>query len=182
MFIYSLDASTANLDEMLMAIGDHIYATRFGGVYSHHGIDCGDGSVIHYNGRTPLQCIVRRATWEEFSGGDPVSVCSYSSAERDPEPRNDWVRFGNHQVQRLLDACSGRLLGDQIDTSPEAVVARAKRRLGEGGFDFLFNNCEHFATWCKTGRSASRQVESLWSALTVPHRSLLPRAVKPTLA
>lgn len=156
-----------------MAIGDHIYASRFGGIYTHHGIDCGDGSVIHYNGATPLHCVVRRASMEEFSNGDPVSVCQY---EQEAPPQDDWIRAGGRQLQRLLDACTGRLLGDEIDTSPEAVVVRAERRLGEGGFDFLFNNCEHFATWCKTGRSASGQIESLVSAVTERPLALLGQA------
>ncbi|MBW2267205.1 MAG: lecithin retinol acyltransferase family protein [Deltaproteobacteria bacterium] len=165
-----------------MAFGDHIFVSRFRGVYTHHGIDCGDGWVIHYNGPTPLHCVVRRATWEEFGGGDPISVRPYAATERPHEPRGAWEFLGSRQLQRLLDACTGRLLGDDVDTSREAVVARAESRLGEGGFDFLFNNCEHFATWCKTGLSTSRQIESLWSALAEPHRSLLPRATQVGLA
>ena len=35
-----------------MARGDQIYVMRplinMDGVYEHHGIDCGDGTVIHY--------------------------------------------------------------------------------------------------------------------------------------
>ena len=27
-----------------MARGDHLYVDRMGGVYSHHGINCGDGN------------------------------------------------------------------------------------------------------------------------------------------
>jgi hypothetical protein len=161
-----------------MAFGDHIYASRFGGLYSHHGIDCGDGWVIHYNGPTPLHCVVRRASLAEFGRGDPVAVCPASPAVRAAELRGDWIRLGSHKIQRLLDACTGRLLDDEIDTSPQAVVDRAERRLGEGGFDFLFNNCEHFATWCKTGNSVSRQVETLWHAISQPQRSLLTRATQ----
>lgn len=41
------------------------------------------------------------------------------------------------------------------------VVARAKKRLGQEGYHFAFNNCEHFATWCKTGKSRSKQLEQL---------------------
>lgn len=35
-----------------MAQGDHIFASfYFNGVaITHHGIDCGDGTVIHYDG------------------------------------------------------------------------------------------------------------------------------------
>ena len=32
-------------------------------------------------------------------------------------------------------------------------------RLGEQRYNLLFNNCEHFAHWCKTGRHRSNQVE-----------------------
>ncbi|NEO49276.1 MAG: NC domain-containing protein, partial [Moorea sp. SIO4A3] len=39
-----------------MARGDQIYVFQkflnFEGVYQHHGIDCGDGSVIHYRKKT----------------------------------------------------------------------------------------------------------------------------------
>ncbi|MGB3193097.1 MAG: lecithin retinol acyltransferase family protein [Limnoraphis sp.] len=31
-----------------MAKGDHIYVDK--GLFDHHGIDCGDGTVIHYSG------------------------------------------------------------------------------------------------------------------------------------
>ncbi|TRU83670.1 MAG: NC domain-containing protein, partial [Microcystis novacekii Mn_MB_F_20050700_S1D] len=44
-----------------MARGDQIYAYRellnLQGVYAHHGIDCGDGSVIHY--RKPSEIVER---------------------------------------------------------------------------------------------------------------------------
>jgi hypothetical protein len=32
-------------------------------------------------------------------------------------------------------------------------------RIGEQRYNLLFNNCEHFAHWCKTGRHRSAQVE-----------------------
>ncbi|MEO1391251.1 MAG: lecithin retinol acyltransferase family protein, partial [Cyanobacteria bacterium J06634_6] len=41
---------------------------------------------------------------------------------------------------------------------PEVVVKRAKTRLGEKDYNLFFNNCEHFANWCKTGRNESRQL------------------------
>lgn len=33
-----------------MARGDHVKVKRMGGLYTHHGIDLGDGRVIHYSG------------------------------------------------------------------------------------------------------------------------------------
>lgn len=44
--------------------------------------------------------------------------------------------------------------------SPTGVILRrAMGRLGEQQYNLLFNNCEHFAHWCKTGRHRSSQVE-----------------------
>jgi hypothetical protein len=40
------------------------------------------------------------------------------------------------------------------------AVDRAMSRLDRGGFRVLSANCEHFATWCTTGRWESPQVEA----------------------
>lgn len=41
---------------------------------------------------------------------------------------------------------------------PEESVRLALAQVGEQGYHLAFNNCEHFATYCKTGRKESRQV------------------------
>ena len=49
---------------------------------------------------------------------------------------------------------------EPTDCSPAGVtLRRAMGRLGEQRYNLLFNNCEHFAHWCKTGRHRSSQVE-----------------------
>lgn len=55
-----------------------------------------------------------------------------------------------------------RQYGPAVD--PDEVVERAMSRLGEGGFNLIFNNCEHFATWCVTGQHESAQVVAAGSA------------------
>lgn len=50
--------------------------------------------------------------------------------------------------------------------SPEQTVAAARGRLGEGGYDILSNNCEHFANECVFGEKRSEQEEKVrtkWS-------------------
>lgn len=42
---------------------------------------------------------------------------------------------------------------------PEEVIARARSRLSERDYRFFSNNCEHFATWCKTGTAICNQVQ-----------------------
>jgi len=47
------------------------------------------------------------------------------------------------------------------------VLERAKSRLGERKYNPLTNNCEHFASWCKTGREYSSQTKPrAWEVIT----------------
>jgi pyruvate-formate lyase-activating enzyme len=43
----------------------------------------------------------------------------------------------------------------------EAIVRRARSRLGERRYTVFTNNCEHFCTWCQVGESRSKQVDRL---------------------
>ena len=45
----------------------------------------------------------------------------------------------------------------------DAVVARARSRLGENRYRALSNNCEHLCEWCIHGENRSRQIERLRS-------------------
>ena len=51
---------------------------------------------------------------------------------------------------------------------PEKTVEIARSRIGEGGYNILHNNCEHFAYECVFGISKSTQEEyirSMWQSL-----------------
>jgi len=41
---------------------------------------------------------------------------------------------------------------------PNEIVERAKSRLGERSYDLWDNNCEHFATWCRSNEHESPQI------------------------
>lgn len=143
-----------------MAKGDHIYVRRANGLYAHHGIDCGDGSVIHYSGEhwySPRS--VRRTSIEAFARGDEVLVRDYTEFMRR-------LRDTKNLPQRLHLQLSDLLRGSKSRKAftPNAVVSRASSRLGESRFDIILHNCEHFATWCKTGISDSEQINVMWRA------------------
>ncbi|MEA5535729.1 lecithin retinol acyltransferase family protein [Crocosphaera sp. XPORK-15E] len=110
-----------------MAQGDQLYVYRelmnLEGVYEHHGIDCGDGTIIHY--RKPSE-VVERTSLETFRRGNTIYLRQYP---------------------------------DSFCFIADVVVSRAKSRLGEKKYNLLFNNCEHFATWCKTGINYSKQIQ-----------------------
>jgi hypothetical protein len=59
-----------------MAYGDQIYVMRplmgLTGVYEHHGIDCGDGTVIHY--RKTNQATIAQTSISEFAMGNRIFV------------------------------------------------------------------------------------------------------------
>jgi hypothetical protein len=108
----------------VVARGDHIRVRRLG--YWHHGIDCGDGTVIHYAGDLSHRrnASVERASLDRFSKGGRIRTVRYVHP---------------------ADA--------------DSVIMRAEARLKETGYNVLFNNCEHFARWCKTGIHESKQIQ-----------------------
>ncbi|NES83057.1 MAG: NC domain-containing protein [Moorea sp. SIO2B7] len=132
-----------------MAKGDQVYVFRellkLQGIYQHHGIDCGDGRVIHY--RKPQET-VERTSMATFARGNKVYRRKYP--------------FGFCFI-------------------PDTVVHRAQSRLGENKYNLLFNNCEHFATWCKTGISHSKQVREFLPAISKLNTKNLYEPIKEAL-
>ena len=63
-----------------MAAADHLQVPRQHGLFLHHGIDLGDGSVAHYlEGREIL-----RSPLADFSRGEPVAVVPYAAGDCSP--------------------------------------------------------------------------------------------------
>ena len=116
-----------------MARGDRLRVERrLSGstvTYMHHGIDVGDGTVVHARPddfRNPLAGgRVERTGRAEFAGGGAVLVTT--------EPPAAYP--------------------------PDEVVSRALDHVGREGYCPVIDNCEHFATWCATGERTSRQVD-----------------------
>ena len=55
----------------------------------------------------------------------------------------------------------------------EAIVRRARSRLGERRYAIFSNNCEHFCSWCQLGASRSEQVDRFLQrirAVAIRHR------------
>jgi hypothetical protein len=59
-----------------LATADHLQVPRRHGLFNHHGIDLGDGTVAHYlEGREIL-----RSPFSEFSQGEAVHVLNHADA------------------------------------------------------------------------------------------------------
>lgn len=123
---------------------EHVFIWRvFCGVpYQHHGIDLGDGTVVHF--------------------GEPQSVSEVRNGVFTTE------HFRIHRISREAFIQSATVqcaqqggvyvVKHRSRLQAEAIRERALERIGQGEYALLTNNCEHFATWCVTGESDSRQV------------------------
>ncbi len=111
-----------------MARGDQIYVMRplagMDSVYEHHGIDCGDGTVIHYY-KGSGEPVISRTTMETFAMGNPVyphkvpvsfipnlvieraesrlGERQYNLVTNNCEHFANWSKTGRNVSQQLLD-------------------------------------------------------------------------------
>jgi len=114
--------------------GDLIWADRsakpFGLPYNHCGIYEGGGSVIHFA---------------------PPEGCEIKS-------KNAVV----HQTsfEQFKDRCPVKVIKIEGSYDREKTVRRALGCLGMRGYSFFLSNCDHFATWCKTGEYRSIQIDA----------------------
>lgn len=119
--------------------GDQIRVNR--GFYSHHGIYASKDCVIHFAppGQTdvldPSKAKIITTSLAEFLKDGVLEVRVYSEEE----------------LKRRR--------------TPKEIVSCALSHLGEGGYDLVNNNCEHFSNLCAFGTKESQQVNSVLSFL-----------------
>lgn len=113
--------------------GDQVSFNR--GVYSHH------------------------AVVEEVLSDSKIRVIHFSGENK-----------SNSTVHREEMDCSedirkGKMLLHEYDKgeslSPDKVLENARAKLSEGDYNLIRNNCEQFATKCKTGIAESKQVQNV---------------------
>lgn len=97
--------------------------------YRHYGIALNDGSFVHFRGN--VQFI-------------QIEACIRRTKIE------DFAADGN--VCRAVDILCAY--------PPEEIARRALSQVNcdFGGYNFLSNNCEHFASWCANGQKLSKQV------------------------
>lgn len=152
--------------------GDVICVHRNNGIYDHYGVYEDDGHVYEYAAPdndfgikniqircTTLQKFVRNSKhyfilkFPEYYG-KPIKIEAAMTAGA--------INLHIFHKMKELKQRNYHLY------SPEETVWRAKSRLGETNYNLLFNNCEHFAIWCKTGISESHQVNGVIELLPEP--------------
>lgn len=171
-------AKRRKFTEADLLAGDVIYVERWYGAYEHFAVYVGHGEVIHYAPKPgEEEATVHRAPFSEFlEDSTKFYVCQFDKVHKDVESIVSGMSLGRW-VTGFPDNASGGLGGlghllhflrtmDYHLYTPEETVRRAESKLGEHEYDLLFNNCEHFAVWCKTGVSESKQVDQVLDLLT----------------
>lgn len=157
--------------------GDIIGIKRPSALYEHYAVYIGNDEVIHYAGNGAdfsKKICVHKAPMSEFLKGQksffvldfpdeygkPTKV-TYSSGKVEHGGRASFF-------SKLLKSGAYHLY------TPEETIRRAESRLGENKYNLGFNNCEHFAIWCKTGISESHQVENVLSFISPLNVRIVP--------
>ena len=140
-------------------------------VYDHYGIYVAmDNSVIHYttpkkegDGKDSGSCrdccgVVRETSLDEFlDGAESFEVCRYPEEE-------PWypLCFARETFEVRRDEVKGNRppFCEVNQNSPGGkAVQKAKSLLGRADYNLLWNNCEHFAVFCRYNYRASGQVQ-----------------------
>ena len=158
-------------DKRVPIPGDIIGVDR--GMYQHYGIYAGEDRVIHYTAETsdldPDNAEIQETSLERFLREDTEYFVLETGA-----PSGNLLDILLSSALSNVTATGMRNVRDADDVpqpfSPEETLERARSRMGERKYNLFTNNCEHFAVWCKTGISESRQVRQ-W--VTLAQRVLL---------
>ena len=116
--------------------GDQIRVCR--GLYYHHGIYASNDSVYQF--AAPIG--------SEISPENARVICT---------TLGEFLKGGNIEVRVYTE--------EELKQkrTPEEIIQYAKEHLGEGGYDLVSNNCEHFSNRCAFGVSNSSQVDEIFS-------------------
>lgn len=105
--------------------------------FYHHGIYIGDGMVVQFGMpnnvfEKPENVKVLKSPISSFSSDGFIEVRIYNKKELKQKRSND------------------------------EIVKEALSHVGEGGYNILHNNCEHFANFCVFGKKQSTQMDNVY--------------------
>lgn len=151
---------------MQIRYGDVIGVRRLGGIYEHYGIFENENRVYQYAAQNGDfgNADIHTTTLRRFIGdSDNCFVLVFPEKYGTPIKNEIPMNFhGDSEISAVFSPQSHAEKSSAYHLyTPEETIARARSRLGENEYSLLFNNCEHYAIWCKTGIHESRQIENL---------------------
>jgi Lecithin retinol acyltransferase len=139
-YILKRSASRGKMAKQEMRRGDHIYVKTKIPRVTHHGIYCGNGFAIHFDGHTKS---ITKSSLEDFAKPFETSCIKI---------------YGYSHPLRFLNCLKIFSFPESRSSSQDTVIERAESLLGKSQYDLGRRNCEHFAVWCKTKKWESPQI------------------------
>ena len=117
--------------------GDLVWVDRSakGLPYHHCGIYEGNGTVIHF------------------------------AAIEGSETNRENAEVHRISFKKFQNDCPVKVIDIEGSLPVEETLQRARSLIGKKGYDISTFNCDHFATWCKTGKYHSIQVDKVKTVL-----------------
>lgn len=140
---------------MEIRYGDVIGVQRAGGLYDHYGVYENDKRIYEYaeSDSNFGRADIHTTTLKDFMRGSGSCFVLIFPEEYGKPAKLEIPVFSAADY-------SGKAAAYHL-YPPEETIQRAKSKLGETKYNLLFNNCEHYAIWCKTGIHESHQIEDL---------------------
>ncbi|KAL4228365.1 Kelch-like protein 6 [Mactra antiquata] len=134
--------------------GDNIEIDR--GMYSHWAVYKGEGKVIHMTGADD------DGINGNVNSASVFTICGKRFKKAFVKVDDFWDVVGdskaykNNGKDRKFSPCS-----------VDEILDRALSMVGEVGYNVLWQNCEHFASYCRYGVSKSSQADTFftWAAV-----------------
>lgn len=135
-----------------MRAGDLVEFHR--GLYTHWGVAIGDGKIMHLSGDDDdgLGASVNGHFGSVSGSIFTISGVDFQKAKVKCDDFWDVARESKADVNNSKDQY----------IRPDAthvIVKRALSKMGQLGYNMLWSNCEHFASWCRYGMAWSEQVD-----------------------
>nr|XP_046274230.1 lecithin retinol acyltransferase a [Scatophagus argus] len=142
----------------LLRRGDLLEVPRT--IFTHYGIYLGDHKVAHLiPDILPALTNDKKLISSVITNKRLILGCIYKCATVRVDTLEDFAYGSKILVNRMDTMMKNRAFPN------EDVARRAEKLLGAIPYSLLWNNCEHFVTYCRYGSAASRQTEKFCECL-----------------
>lgn len=140
----------------LLRRGDLLEVPRT--IFTHYGIYLGDHKVAHLiPDILPVLTKDQKLIGAVITNKRLILGCMYKCATVRVDTLEDFA-YGSKILVNHMDRVVSRTAFPNED-----VARRAEKLIGSIPYSLLWNNCEHFVTYCRYGSAVSRQTEKVRS-------------------
>lgn len=132
--------------------------------YIHYAIYIGDGKIIHYADNEVIESSMGYFLAETTGNSYFLIDFERLNIEIEHDNRKSIIPFVMHSTCVSQTAVYVSRNPYKLFTAEE-TVNRARSRIGERKYSLMFNNCEHFVMWCKTGVKECNQTADMLKLL-----------------